>query len=44
MIDARNKLRKAKKFLLADEIRNGLSGLGVALEDTPQGTIWKRKR
>jgi cysteinyl-tRNA synthetase len=44
LIETRNKLRKAKKFQLADEIRNGLSGLGIALEDTPQSTIWKRKR
>jgi cysteinyl-tRNA synthetase len=44
LIDIRRDLRKAKQFQLADEIRNGLGGLGIALEDTPQGTVWKRKR
>jgi cysteinyl-tRNA synthetase len=44
LIESRKALRKAKQFQLADEIRNGLSGLGVALEDTAGGTIWKRKR
>ncbi|MFC2025112.1 cysteine--tRNA ligase [Chloroflexota bacterium] len=29
---------------LADEIRTKLAGLGVALEDTPQGTVWRIKR
>jgi cysteinyl-tRNA synthetase len=44
LIAIRKDLRKARKFQLADEIRSGLNGLGVALEDTPQGTVWKRKR
>jgi cysteinyl-tRNA synthetase len=37
-------LRKAKQFQFADEIRNKLGELGIALEDTPTGTVWKRKR
>jgi cysteinyl-tRNA synthetase len=44
LISIRRRLREAKQFKLADEIRNRLSGLGIALEDTPQGTVWKRKR
>lgn len=44
LIDTRQRLRQAKQFQLADEIRNRLSELSVALEDTPQGTVWKRKR
>jgi len=44
LIDARRALRKAKKFQLADDIRNRLSGLGIALEDSAEGTVWKRKR
>jgi cysteinyl-tRNA synthetase len=44
LIEMRKDLRKAKQFQLADEIRNGLSVIGILLEDTPQGTTWKRKR
>ena len=44
LITARKGLRKAKQFQLADELRNKLSELGINLEDTPQGTVWKRKR
>ncbi|MDD5338072.1 MAG: cysteine--tRNA ligase [Dehalococcoidales bacterium] len=43
LISVRKELRKAKQFQLADEIRDGLSAVGIALEDTPQGTVWKRK-
>jgi len=42
LIDAREKLRKVKKWQDADVIRQRLSGLGIALEDTPKGTVWKR--
>jgi cysteinyl-tRNA synthetase len=44
LIAVRKEFRKAKQFQLADEIRNGLSGIGIILEDTPQGTVWKQKR
>ncbi|MFC1991030.1 cysteine--tRNA ligase [Chloroflexota bacterium] len=40
----RDALRKEKKFQLADGIRVKLDELGIALEDTPKGTVWKRKR
>ena len=43
LISMRKELRKAKQFNLADEIRDGLSAIGIALEDTAQGTVWKRK-
>ena len=42
LIDARKALRKSKQFQLADDIRKGLAGLGIGLEDTPSGTVWKR--
>jgi cysteinyl-tRNA synthetase len=42
LIETREKLRKAKRWQEADVIRQRLSGLGIALEDTAHGTIWKR--
>ena len=44
LISTRKQLREAKQFQLADEIRAKLGELGIALEDTTQGTVWKRKR
>jgi cysteinyl-tRNA synthetase len=43
LINTRKDLRKVKQFQLADEIRNSLNSIGITLEDTPQGTTWKRK-
>jgi cysteinyl-tRNA synthetase len=43
LISVRDQARKAKAYDLADSVRGGLENLGVALEDHPQGTIWKRK-
>jgi len=43
LIAMRKRLREAKQFQLADEVRNKLAELGVALEDTAQGTVWKRQ-
>jgi len=42
LIEIRDELRKAKQWQLADVIRNRLIELGVALEDTSKGTVWKR--
>jgi cysteinyl-tRNA synthetase len=44
LIEERIAARKAKNFQLADDIRRSLGELGITLEDTPQGTVWKRKR
>jgi cysteinyl-tRNA synthetase len=44
LISIRKELRKARQFQLADEIRNGLNEIGITLEDTAAGTVWKRKR
>ncbi len=44
LIATRKQLRDAKQFKAADEIRDKLLEMGVVLEDTSQGTIWKRKK
>ena len=41
-IEARKAARKAKNFKEADRIRDDLKAKGILLEDTPQGTIWRR--
>lgn len=43
LVDVRHELRKAKQFHLADMVRSRLLDLGIALEDTPEGTVWRRK-
>jgi len=42
LITERNEARRAKNFRRADEIRDDLLHKGVALEDGPQGTTWRR--
>lgn len=42
LIDARNKARRVKSWQEADRIRDALLARKVVLEDTPQGTIWRR--
>jgi hypothetical protein len=43
LLDVRSRLRSSGAWDLADSIRDGLSSLGVALEDTPGGTTWERQ-
>ena len=42
--EKRHALRREKKYQLADSIRNGLKELGITLEDTPEGTIWRYRK
>lgn len=43
LIDLRKQARTEKNYAMADQIRNQLNEIGVVLEDTKQGTTWKRK-
>lgn len=43
LIAERNQARKEKRFDRSDEIRDTLKEQGILLEDTPQGTRWKRQ-
>lgn len=42
LIDERTQARKEKNFARSDEIREQLKEQGILLDDTPQGTTWKR--
>jgi len=42
MIVLRVEAKKAKNFAEADRIRKELADAGIILEDTPQGTTWRR--
>jgi cysteinyl-tRNA synthetase len=42
LIKLRQDARAGKNFALADAIRNGLTEIGVTLEDRPDGTGWRK--
>jgi len=42
-IEEREKLRKEKKYKEADDVRKMLEEKGIVLEDTKEGTVWRRK-
>jgi cysteinyl-tRNA synthetase len=41
LLDLRQELRQQKNYALSDRIRDDLTNLGVVIEDTPQGSIWR---
>ena len=43
LVELRDELRVAKLFPLSDRIRSRLAEMGIALEDTPEGTRWRRR-
>ncbi len=43
LLEVRQELRRARQFALADRIRDRLAELGIQVEDTPHGSVWRRK-
>lgn len=43
LIEERNQARKDRNFARSDEIRDLLKEQGIILEDTPQGTRWRKE-
>jgi cysteinyl-tRNA synthetase len=43
LIRLRQEARRDKNFAMADGIRNGLTAIGVTLEDRADGTIWRKE-
>lgn len=42
LISARNNARKNKNWQEADKVRDQLLAMGISLEDTAQGTLWRK--
>ena len=44
LIELREALRAAQQWQLSDQVRDGLSSLGISLQDSPAGTTWTNAR
>ena len=42
LVRERDEARAARDFARADALRDELTGRGIKLEDTPNGTVWHR--
>ena len=42
LINERNASRNEKNYQKSDQIRDELKSLGIEIEDTPDGTIWRK--
>ena len=42
LIKQRNEAKAAKNWAVADEVRNKLKAMNIVLEDTPNGTTWRK--
>jgi cysteinyl-tRNA synthetase len=42
LVNARTRARESGDFAVADRIRAELTALGVVVEDTPSGSVWRR--
>ena len=43
LVEERDQAKRRRDFKQADALRNELSGMGILLEDSKEGTRWKRK-
>ena len=43
LVDERDQAKRRRDFKRADALRNQLAGMGILLEDSKEGTRWKRK-
>ena len=43
LVDERQRARAERDFDTADRLRGELDGLGIVIEDTPDGTRWRRQ-
>jgi cysteinyl-tRNA synthetase len=44
LVELRAELRAKREWELADSLRDRLSDLGVTIEDTAEGSTWRRTR
>jgi len=42
LIAKRSEAKKAKNFAEADAVREELTAMGIAIMDTPEGTVWEK--